>query len=153
VRRFHANFSYQAGSWTKPRRVIAKVEWHPGDLYPRVGVIVTNVSRPAERVVAFYNKRGTREQGIKDGKAAIEWTRLSCGTFAANGSALASCPHLQSREFPAHPGDAPADQAPVADELEGDADQDQREGGEPWTLCCLPDGRAAIPRRMFHENP
>ena len=48
VRRFHANFSYQAGSWTKPRRVIAKVEWRPGELYPRVGFIVTNMSRPAE---------------------------------------------------------------------------------------------------------
>src|SRR5215471_16035364 len=47
VRRFHANFSYQAGTWTKPRRVIAKVEWHPGELYPRVGFIVTNMSRPA----------------------------------------------------------------------------------------------------------
>src|SRR6266699_3193862 len=65
VRRFHANFTYQAGSWTKPRRVIAKVEWHPGELYPRVGFIVTNMSRPAERVVAFYNKRGTCEQWIK----------------------------------------------------------------------------------------
>jgi hypothetical protein len=30
VRRFHANFSYRAGSWTKPRRVIAKVEWPSG---------------------------------------------------------------------------------------------------------------------------
>ena len=30
VRRFHANFSYQAGTWTKPRRVIAKVEWKIG---------------------------------------------------------------------------------------------------------------------------
>src|SRR6266446_6689983 len=68
VRRFHANFTYQAGSWTKPRRVIAKVEWHPGELYPRVGFIVTNLSRPAERVVAFYNKRGTCEQWIKEGK-------------------------------------------------------------------------------------
>ncbi len=37
VRRFHASFHYQAGSWTKPRRVVAKVEWHPGELYPRVG--------------------------------------------------------------------------------------------------------------------
>jgi hypothetical protein len=36
VRRSHASFSYQAGSWTKPRSVIAKVEWHPGELYPRV---------------------------------------------------------------------------------------------------------------------
>jgi hypothetical protein len=50
-----------------PRRVIAKVEWHPGELYPR-GFIVTNMSRPAERVVAFYNKRGTCEQWIKEGK-------------------------------------------------------------------------------------
>jgi hypothetical protein len=33
--------------------VIAKVEWHPGELYPRIGFIVTNLSRPAERVVAF----------------------------------------------------------------------------------------------------
>src|SRR6516225_2601593 len=33
VRRFHANFTYQAGSWTKPRRVIAKVEWHPASLF------------------------------------------------------------------------------------------------------------------------
>src|SRR5262249_8279489 len=88
VRRSHASFSYQAGSWTKPRRVIAKVEWHPGELYPRVGFIVTNMSRPAERVVAFYNKRGTCEQWIKEGKGAIKWTRLSCRTFAANAVRL-----------------------------------------------------------------
>jgi hypothetical protein len=55
VRRHYASFSYQAGSWDKKRRVVAKVEWHPGELYPRVGFIVTNLSRPAERVVAFYN--------------------------------------------------------------------------------------------------
>ena len=30
VRRSYTNFTYQAGSWTKPRRVVAKVEWHPG---------------------------------------------------------------------------------------------------------------------------
>src|SRR5262249_3416742 len=44
-----------------------------GELYPRLGFIVTNMSRPAERVVAFYNKRGTR---------------LSCRTFAANAVRL-----------------------------------------------------------------
>src|SRR5262249_2115782 len=70
------------------RRVIAKVEWHPGELYPRVGFIVTNMSRPAERVVAFYNKRGTCEQWIKEGKGATKWTRLSCRTFAANAVRL-----------------------------------------------------------------
>jgi hypothetical protein len=75
-------------SWTKPRRVIAKVEWHPGELVPRVGFIVTNLSRPVERVVAFYNQRGTCEQWIKEGKGAIKWTRLSCRTFAANAVRL-----------------------------------------------------------------
>ena len=62
VRRYYASFTYQAQSWKKPRRVVAKVEWHPGELYPRVGFIVTNLARPAERVVAFYNHRGTCEQ-------------------------------------------------------------------------------------------
>jgi hypothetical protein len=33
--------------------MIAKSEWHPGELYPRVGFIVTYMSRPAKRVVAF----------------------------------------------------------------------------------------------------
>jgi hypothetical protein len=88
VRRYYANFSYQAQSWKTPRRVIAKVEWHPGELVPRVGFIVTNLSRPAERVVAFYNKRGTCEQWIKEGKGAIKWTRLSCCSFAANAVRL-----------------------------------------------------------------
>ncbi len=88
VRRFYASFSYQAGSWTKPRRVVAKVEWHPGELYPRVGFIVTNMARAAESVVAFYNKRGTCEQWIKEGKGAINWTRLSCHSFAANAVRL-----------------------------------------------------------------
>ena len=64
VRRFHANFGYQAGTWTKPRRVIAKVEWHPGELYPRVGFIVTNMSRPAERVVT--TSAGRASNGSSD---------------------------------------------------------------------------------------
>src|SRR5215472_13120155 len=88
VRRYHASFSYQAGSWDKPRRVVAKVEWHPGELWPRIGFIVTNLARPAERVVAFYNHRGTCEQHIKEGKGAIKLTRLSCRSFAANAVRL-----------------------------------------------------------------
>jgi hypothetical protein len=88
LRRYFASFSYQAQSWRKPRRVVAKIEWHPGELYPRVGFIVTNLARPAERVVAFYNQRGTAEQWIKEGKGAIKWTRLSCRSFDANAVRL-----------------------------------------------------------------
>jgi hypothetical protein len=88
VRRYHASFSYKAGSWNKARRVVTKVEWHPGELYPRVGFVVTNMTRAAERVVAFYNQRGTAEQWIKEGKNAVTWTRLSCQSFKANAVRL-----------------------------------------------------------------
>ena len=88
MRRSFASFSYRAQSWNKSRRVVTKVEWHPGELYPRVGSIVTNLARPAARVVAFYNQRGTCEQFIKEGKGAIKSTRLSCRTFAANAVRL-----------------------------------------------------------------
>ena len=88
VRRYYTSFSYQAGSWDRKRRVVAKVEWHPGELVPHVGYIVTNLSRPAERVVAFYNHRGTAEQWIKEGKYAIKWTRLSCRKFRGNAVRL-----------------------------------------------------------------
>jgi hypothetical protein len=88
VRRYYASFRYQAQSWNRPRHVVAKVEWHPGELYLRVGFIVTNLARSAEGVVSFYNRRGTCEQYIKEGKGAIKWTRLSCRTFVANAVRL-----------------------------------------------------------------
>jgi hypothetical protein len=84
VRRYYASFGCQAQNWNKSRHVVAKVEWHPGELYPRVGFIVSNLARSPEGIVAFYNQRGTCEQWIKEGKNAIKWTRLSCRTFAAN---------------------------------------------------------------------
>jgi hypothetical protein len=88
IRRYYASFRYQAQSWNKPRHVVAKIEWYPGELYPSVGFIVTNLARSAEGIVAFYNRRGTCEQYIKEGKNAIKWTRLSCRTFAANAVRL-----------------------------------------------------------------
>ena len=65
-------------------RVVAKVEWHRGELFPRVGFIVTNMTAGPEGVVRFYNGRGTAEQWIKEGKYALNWTRLSCHRFVAN---------------------------------------------------------------------
>ena len=78
------DFTYQAQSWNVSRRVVAKVEWHQGELFPRVGFIVTNLSYPTIGIVRFYNGRGTAEQWIKEGKYALNWTRLSCHKFVAN---------------------------------------------------------------------
>ena len=58
-------------------------------LYPRVGFLVTNLTtRPAARVVRFYNGRGTAEQWIREGKLALRWTRLSCRAFQDNAVRL-----------------------------------------------------------------
>ena len=84
----YASFHYQAAGWTRARRVVAKVEWHQGELYPRTGFIVTNLTRPNKRVVKFYNGRGTAEQHIKEGKNALRWTRLSCHAFRHNAVRL-----------------------------------------------------------------
>jgi Transposase DDE domain group 1 len=60
------------------------VEWHRGELFPRVGFIVTNLRWTAKSVVRFYNHRGTAEQMIKEGKNAVKWTRLSSHDFIDN---------------------------------------------------------------------
>src|SRR5262245_6145243 len=85
---FYASFQYQAKSWECARRVVAKVEWHAGELFPRVGFLVTNLKGRSRKVVRFYNRRGTAEQWIKEGKHAVKWTKLSCRRFKDNATRL-----------------------------------------------------------------
>ncbi len=83
VKRFYEDFQYQAASGTSQRRVIAKIEWHPGELFP--GRLHRH--QPADGAgldSRFYNQRGTAEQHIKEGKHAFHWTRLSCRKFRDN---------------------------------------------------------------------
>ena len=87
---WYRGFLYQAASWKTARRVAAKVEFHFGKLFPRVGFIVTNLETPSQSMVRFYNKRGTAEQWIKEGKQAVKMTRLSCHRFRSNQVRLAS---------------------------------------------------------------
>ena len=81
---WYKSFLYQAASWKTARRVVAKVEFHFGELFPRVGFIVTSLETESRAVVRFYNKRGTAEQWIKEGKQAVKMTRLSCHRFRSN---------------------------------------------------------------------
>lgn len=84
VKRFFEDFEYQAASWDKPRRVAAKIEWHRGELFSKVGFIVTNLPMDTDWIVRFYNQRGTAEQHIKEGKYAFRWARLSCRRLRGN---------------------------------------------------------------------
>jgi hypothetical protein len=79
---WYKSFLYEAASWKTARR--AKIEFHFEELFPRVGFIVTNLETDSRAVVRFYNKRGTAEQWIKEGKQAVKMTRLSCHLFRSN---------------------------------------------------------------------
>ena len=84
----YVDMTYQAKSWDSPRRVIAKIEWHMGELFPRSYFIVTNSKLPAFSVVKVYNGRGDVENRIKEGKNTLRWDKTSCHRFAANEARL-----------------------------------------------------------------
>src|SRR5271156_1340353 len=65
----------------------------------------------------------------------------------------ASRARLQSRQLPAHAGDAGADQRLVADEPQGKANQDRREGRAPRALRRLPDGRGRRSETSVRRHP
>ena len=146
VRRYHASFSYQAASWDKPRRVVAKVEWHPGELYPRVGFIVTN--QPTHRAGRRILQSARHGRAMDQGKAknAIKWTRLSCRKFPSQRRpAPTPRARLQSRQLHADTRVARCSGAVVTDHAARKARQDRREDRPPRSLHRLPDGRGRYP--------
>jgi hypothetical protein len=130
---------YQAASWKTARRVVAKVEFHFGELFPRVGFIATNLETDSRAVVRFYNKRGTAEQWIKEGKGRplgpVKMTQLSCHRFRSNEvrlwlSVLAYNLGNLWRRVPFGPGAAEGDRELVADELATTAGEDRGQAGQ-----------------------
>ncbi len=154
ARRIYGDFEYQAGSWDKPRRVLAKVEWHPGELFPRVGFLVTNLPWQPEQVFAFYNQRGTAEQHIKEGKIArIMDTAFMPDIGTQRGPPTAKCARLQSRHVPAQRRSARRDRNMVADEPADAADQDWRPGHSTCLHDQLPACRGRGLRRTLPPYP
>ena len=79
---------YQAKSWSRPRRVVAKIEWHRGELFPRIGFVVTNSRLPAAKVTKVYNGRAEIENRTKEGKNTLRRDKTSCQRFEANQARL-----------------------------------------------------------------
>ena len=82
------DFRYQAKSWNRPRRVVCKIEWHAGELFPRSNFIVTSSRLPKAKAVKVYNGRGDVENRIKEGKNTLRWDKTSCHRFEANQARL-----------------------------------------------------------------
>jgi hypothetical protein len=61
---------------------VAKVKWPAGELFRRVGFLVTNLKWNSKRVARFYNRRGTAENKKKEFKCDLAMDRLSDHRFA-----------------------------------------------------------------------
>jgi Transposase DDE domain group 1 len=139
---WYKGFLYQAASWKTARRVVAKVEHHAGELFPRVGFIMAKLTLPSRAVVRFYNKGGTSEQWIKEGKQAVKMTRLSCHRFRSNEVRLwRSAIAYNPGEPVAAAGAAEGNRQVVADQPIAAAGEDGRPVGEACpTLLALAGG-------------
>lgn len=132
---WYKGFLYQAASWKTARRVVAKVEFHAGELFPRVGFIVTNLETPSRSVVRFYNNRGTAEQMDQRGQAGGEDDPPLLSPLPLKPSAGGAEPvGLQPGEFVAAADVAQANRELVADDLAATAGEDGRTAGETCAL-------------------
>jgi hypothetical protein len=81
--RLFASLSYAAGSWDRPRRVIAKAEHNAQGANPRF--VVTNVpGDPQGLYEDVYCQRGEMENRIKEQQLGLFADRTSCHRFLAN---------------------------------------------------------------------
>jgi hypothetical protein len=75
--------SYRAGSWTRARRVVYKVEILEKGVNTRF-VVTNRAESSIELYDGHYVMRGEAENRIKDYKNALRADRLSCCAFLAN---------------------------------------------------------------------
>jgi hypothetical protein len=84
--RFYTSFSYQTRSWSRSRRIVAKVEYTV--LGKNLRFVVTNRLGRAKEIFDWYEQRGKAENFIKDLKNEIAADRLSCSAYRANAFRL-----------------------------------------------------------------
>ena len=125
-----------SGPWNKKRRVVAKVEWHPGEL-SSVGFIVTNLSRNTKR---WWRSIITVARPAHFVKNAINWTRLSCRKFRNNAVRSSFRPGLQSGQLHEDTGFAEGGGALVDDDVARQAGEDRGQGCPTWPLRYVPIG-------------
>jgi hypothetical protein len=87
----YGEFSYQAGSWDYPRRVICKIEKRPGELFVRHTFIVTNMALSPQELVKFYCNRGRMENFIKESKNEFGFAAMSSHSMLVNANRLQIC--------------------------------------------------------------
>ena len=129
-----------------------QAEWHPGGLYLRVGFIVTKLSRPVERVVAFYGRRGRASNGQRRQERDQVDAPVMLLVRCQRGASLVARAGLQFRQLHADAGPARGGRAVVTDQPAGEAREGRCQGLAPRSPCRLPDGRGRGAERTVQAN-
>lgn len=79
---------YRKQTWDKERSMMAKIEWIEGELFPKIGFVVTDSKLPAGKVVKVSTARCDMEKRIQEGGNTLRWDKTSCLQFAANQARL-----------------------------------------------------------------
>lgn len=84
----YGEFMYQAGSWSKPRRVVFKIEKPKDQLTHLYTFIVTTLEMEPYQIVQFYCGRGKMENFIKEGKDGFDFSSVSSSARVVNANRL-----------------------------------------------------------------
>jgi len=84
----YGEFSYQAGSWAYPRRVVYKVEKPYGQFTHLYTFVVTNMDSAPEELIKFYCGRGNMENFIKECKNGFDFSAVSSHSMVVNANRL-----------------------------------------------------------------
>ena len=132
---WYKGFLYQAASWKTARRVVAKVEFHFGELFPRVGFIVTNLETPEPGGGAVLQQARDGRAVDQRGQASGEDDATELSSFPLKpGTAGAEPAGLQPGEFVAAAGVTKANRELVAHEFAATTGEDGRTAGETCPL-------------------
>jgi hypothetical protein len=150
---WYKSFLYKAASWTAARREVAKVEHHAGELFPRIGFVVTNLTLPSRAVVRFYNKRGYGRAVDQRGQAGGKDDAADLPPVPVErGVAVAERDRIQLGQPVAAAGAAEGNRNVVVDQLAAAAGEDRRPVGKACPLLLAVVGREpsdAAPVRKY----
>ena len=103
-------------------------------------------------MVRFYNKRGTAEQWIKEGKQATLDAAFVLSLSDQRSATAAQRAGLQPGQLVATARTAEQDQELVADELATQVDEDRRSAGETCAILLAFAGRRALEPEAVQQN-
>ena len=84
----YGEFEYQAGSWSRPRRVVFKIEKPAGQFIYMHTFVVTTMEAEPYKVIQFYCGRGNMENFIKEVKSGFDFSSVSSISKTVNANRL-----------------------------------------------------------------